>query len=477
MRGSAYLGAPAAYLGAPAASMRRLRRPLILLVLLCAFPLHAQWEPEPVDTGVVGLGLALRRLQTTASLLYITAHPDDEDNGLLAKLSRGKGLRVGTLTLTRGEGGQNEIGPELSDALGVLRSEELLATHRLDGVEQYFGSVVDFGYSFSVEETIQKWGQGETVRDIVRVLRRFRPDIVVTLSPGGAGGGQHHQASARLATEAFRAAGDLSRYPEMRSENPAWAARKLYRAHWSLSPEGRRTAIEVQLGDYDHLLGMSYAELGALARNRHRCQGMNRPPVPGPQSRWYTPVMAADGTALTDDTELLRGIPSLAESLSFVASLPGEPRGGEPALARLARRCLRTYDSGSYADLPALVMRGLAEVRRLETLVRVSELEPSVRQQASFLLGEEKRDWLDAAAKAHYLDYDAQVGRGHADGLVTPGEVFVAETRLVNRGKLPVRVKETRVEAPAGWKVKLLDSSRFLQSGRLVGPFLPLRPG
>ncbi len=427
-----------------------------LLLLLTSTALQAQWEPQSTDTGVVGLGLALRRLQSTASLLYITAHPDDEDNGLLAKLSRGRGMRVGTLTLTRGEGGQNEIGPELFDGLGVLRSEELLATHRMNGVEQYFGRAVDFGYSFSVDETMEKWGREETLRDIVRVLRSFRPDIVVTLTPDGAGGGQHHQASARLATAAFLAAADPGRYPELEREGlPPWRARKLYRAHWSLSAAGREKAIEVELGDFDPLLGMSYAEFGALARNQHRSQGMNRPPVPGAQSRWYTPVIGGEG----EKRDLLAGIPtSLADGLRFLASVPGAGTGREPRLAALARRCQEAFAAGSHSRLPAFVMRGLAEVRRLRKVVQAAELEADARWQADFLHGEEEKDWLDAAAKTHHLFYDAQVGPQHADGLVVPGEAFVIDARLVNRGALPVELKETRIEVPAGWTVTLVKS-------------------
>jgi LmbE family N-acetylglucosaminyl deacetylase len=124
-------------------------------------------------------------------VLYVTAHPDDEHNGILVRLSRGLGVRTALLTVTRGEGGQNAIGPELFDALGVLRTGELLALHRYDGVEQYFGRAYEFGYSFSVEETFAKWGREETLGDIV-ACPRFRPDVVLALPLQSTGGGQHH---------------------------------------------------------------------------------------------------------------------------------------------------------------------------------------------------------------------------------------------------------------------------------------------
>src|SRR5437867_12104275 len=161
---------------------------LCFLCALCVVPAPAQLTPIPQDQGGSGLGLALGRLGVTGRVLYVTAHPDDEHNGMLVRLSRGLGVRTGLLTLTRGDGGQNEIGPELFEALGVLRTEELAGVHRYDGVEQYFSRAYEFGYSFSVEETFQKWGHDETLGDVVRVVRAFRPDVILTLSleaPGG----------------------------------------------------------------------------------------------------------------------------------------------------------------------------------------------------------------------------------------------------------------------------------------------------
>ncbi len=140
--------------------------------------------------------------------MHVTAHPDDENNALLAKQSQGQGLRVILATATRGNGGQNEIGPELFEALGVLRTEELRAAHRFDGAEQMFARAIDFGYSFSVDESFRKWGKEEILGDYVRLIRMTRPDVMITMRPDLPGGGQHHQASALIGLEAFRAAGD-----------------------------------------------------------------------------------------------------------------------------------------------------------------------------------------------------------------------------------------------------------------------------
>jgi LmbE family N-acetylglucosaminyl deacetylase len=144
----------------------------------------------------------LRKLATVGTVMHVTAHPDDENNSLLAMESQGEGLRVVLATATRGNGGQNEIGPEIFEALGVLRTEELLAAHRVDGAEQFFARAVDFGYSFSIDESFEKWGKDEIVGDYVRLIRLTRPDVMITMRPDGAGGGQHHQASARIGAEA-----------------------------------------------------------------------------------------------------------------------------------------------------------------------------------------------------------------------------------------------------------------------------------
>src|SRR5262245_42642809 len=191
-----------------------------------------QYRVEPLSDlqGAPGLTLALRKLATVGTLMQITAHPDDEPNAMLALYARHFGMRVALVTATRGDGGQNEIGTELFDALGILRTEELLLAHRFDGAEQYFTRAVDFGYSFSQQETFEKWGRQEILGDLVRHIRTIRPDVIASMSPEGTGGGQHHQASAVLAGEAFRAAADPTQFPEQIREGlRPWQALKLYR--------------------------------------------------------------------------------------------------------------------------------------------------------------------------------------------------------------------------------------------------------
>ena len=171
------------------AGLRSLAVAAALGLLAPLAPAEPPLQPLDLDRGTSGLALALRKVGVSSRVLYVTAHPDDEMNGVLVRLSRGLGVRTALLTVTRGEGGQNAIGPELFDALGVLRTGELMAIHRHDGAEQYFGRAYEFGFSFSVEETLAKWGREETLGDIVRVVRSFRPDVILTLPLEGEGGG------------------------------------------------------------------------------------------------------------------------------------------------------------------------------------------------------------------------------------------------------------------------------------------------
>src|ERR671918_376585 len=211
-----------------------MRRAVLLALSLSVLSISApaaQHRLLPIATqrGEPALALMLRKLDTVGNFMMTTAHPDDENNAMLAFYAHGNGFRTTLVAATRGEGGQNEIGPELFEALAVLRTEELLAAHRFDGAEQYFTRAVDFGYSFSIDETLQKWGRDEIISDYVRLIRMTRPDVVLGMNPTGTAGGLHHQTSGLLSREAFKAAGDPSRYPDQIREGlMPWQARKYY---------------------------------------------------------------------------------------------------------------------------------------------------------------------------------------------------------------------------------------------------------
>ena len=195
-------------------------------------PAHTQYRFQPVGEhpDVAALGLVLRQLGTVGTLMMTTAHPDDENNALLARYRFQHGMRTTLVTATRGNGGQNEIGPEIFESLAVLRTEELLAAHRIDGAEQYFARAVDFGFSFSVDETYERWHREKILEDYVYWIRKIRPDVIVGFVwDHTQGGGQHHQASSHISAEAFRAAADATKFPEQIAAGlKPWQASKFY---------------------------------------------------------------------------------------------------------------------------------------------------------------------------------------------------------------------------------------------------------
>src|SRR5437868_13337252 len=239
------------------------RGPLLVLLAITALITvpHAQMRVVPVDAegGHVALGLALRHLGNTGILMQTTAHPDDENNGLLVMLNRGQGYRTVLATATRGNGGQNEIGPEIFEALGQMRTEEVAALHRFDGAEQYFTRAVDFGYSFGIDETYEKWGREEITADYVRLIRTVRPDVVVTLPQTGNAGGQHHMASAVITRDAYKLAADPAKFPEQIKEGlRPWQPKKLYHSAgfgFPGDPQVQGKLTRVNSCVYDPLLG------------------------------------------------------------------------------------------------------------------------------------------------------------------------------------------------------------------------------
>src|SRR5271167_658346 len=245
------------------------------------------YDPLPQDTGEAGLKLTLRKLATTGRLMQVVAHPDDEDGGLLTLEARGKGVQTLLMTLTRGEGGQNKLGSNLFDGLGVLRTLEVLAADRYYGVEQRFSRVADFGYSKTPEETFQKWqGHDIALADIVRVVRTFRPDVLIARFSGTERDGHgHHQASAILTKEAFRAAGDPKRFPEQIKEGlEPWQPKKLYIGNvcgfGASTCDGANYSVKLNTGKEDPLLGESYVQFAVEGLRHQRSQALGGVSIP-----------------------------------------------------------------------------------------------------------------------------------------------------------------------------------------------------
>ncbi len=242
---------------------------------------HAQVAP-PTTGGAAALARDLAGLGTSKRVLVVGAHPDDEDTSLLALLALGEGAEAAYLSLTRGEGGQNLIGPELGEGLGLLRTGELLAARRTDGARQFFTRAYDFGYSKSLEEALRQWPRDSLLKDVVRIVRRFRPQVVVSIFRGEPRDGHgQHQAAGWAAHAAFDAAGDPGRFPELGVEEglAAWTPARLY---VSTRFDSAATTEQLEAGVLDPVEGQSYHQIAMRSRSLHQSQDMGQLQRVGP---------------------------------------------------------------------------------------------------------------------------------------------------------------------------------------------------
>src|SRR5579885_1922349 len=286
---------PLSYLPVMNSNSRTMRIALttVIFAVTCGLPATAQRELS----GAAETRVALEKLTVTGSVMMIAAHPDDENTGLLAYFARGRKVRTAYLSLTRGEGGQNLIGSEQGDALGVIRTQELLAARKIDGAQQFFTRAIDFGFSKSADEALSKWGREKILSDMVWVIRRFRPDVIILRFSGTPRDGHgQHQASAILGKEAYFAAADPQRFPEQLRRVRPWRARRLLFNVFSFTRDQERAAaatpgrLEIDTGDFNPVLGESYNEIAGRSRSMHRSQSMGAPRRRGPSRNFLVPV-------------------------------------------------------------------------------------------------------------------------------------------------------------------------------------------
>ena len=257
-----------------------INRRKIAVLLICLLSSATLLAQAPAKYNSAQIRQKLDKLQVLGSVLYVAAHPDDENTRMIAYFANGEQMRTAYLSATRGDGGQNLIGPEIREKLGIIRTQELLAARRTDGGKQFFSRANDFGYSKHPDETFNIWDKEEVLKDFVWVIRNFRPDIMITRfseQPGITHG--HHTASAILAREAFKLAGDKNAYPEQLKYVDVWQPAKLfwntsswfYRNNWGKMDKSRFKTVDV--GAYNALTGLSYSEVAALSRSMHKSQG------------------------------------------------------------------------------------------------------------------------------------------------------------------------------------------------------------
>ncbi|OQP52043.1 GlcNAc-PI de-N-acetylase [Niastella yeongjuensis] len=263
---------------------------LILLALLYVLPVSAQTPPSYTSADIF---LQLKKLKVLGSVLYMAAHPDDENTRLLAWLARERLYRTGYLSLTRGDGGQNLIGDEQGIDLGLIRTQELLAARRTDGAEQFFSRAFDFGFSKSTDEALEKWGKEKVLSDAVWIIRKFQPDIIITRFPEDSRAGHgHHSASAVIAHEAFKAAADPNRFPEQFKYGvQPWKVKRIFWNTFNFGSGTNTTSndqLKIDVGGYNALVGKSYGEIAAESRSMHKSQGFGVPGSRGTQLEYFS---------------------------------------------------------------------------------------------------------------------------------------------------------------------------------------------
>ena len=399
--------------------------------------------------GAAGLSQVLERLQTTASALHTAAHPDDEDSAFIARTVRGDNARVAYLSLNRGEGGQNIIGTELFEALGVIRTEELLQARRLDGGGQFFTRAIDFGFSKSREEAARKWDEQAVLGDMVRVIRMFRPLVIYSRFSGTpADGHGQHQLAGYLTPIAFKAAADPARFPEQLKEGlRPWQAKKLYRGvGFRPDPETPPT-LQVPTGILDPVLGRSYAEIANEGRSQHKSQEMGVIETKGPQQ---SGLIRLDAPGV-EENSLFDGIDTSVAGLGTLAGLPeGALRAELQAVQAAARRALDEYNARTpEALLPALV-DGMRATRDARTALRSLSAPDDARTEADFLLAIKEADFGEAVARAAQVVFDPLADQE----TIVPGGALGVTTRTFLPPDSKVTIISTEVEAPAGWKVE-----------------------
>jgi LmbE family N-acetylglucosaminyl deacetylase len=411
----------------------------------------------PAAGGLESVDRLLRKLGTHRRLLVVGAHPDDEDTQLLALVSQGMGGEAAYLSLSRGEGGQNLVGPDLGVGLGLVRSQELCAARRLDGGRQFFTRAYDFGFTRSLDETLQKWPKQILLEDAVRIIRRFRPQVVVSIFSGTARDGHgQHQAAGLTAQESFRAAGDAAALGELAAEGlTPWQAAALYRETGWFDKES--TTIVLPTGGTDPLTGRSYYQIAMASRSLHRSQDMGRLQEPWPQD---TSIGWVAGGAGKEGKDLFAGIDTRLRAIAAEAADPGRRAEMEKRLDRvetLTAESRRRLSSPDVASIVPLLAEALAELRAARALVGPGD------GGVGMLLDEKIALAGGALAGAAGVTLDVLAERE----VSAPGESFEVTVDVWNAGGGNVTAESVTLVSPDGWTSAVAPAGRPVAAGKL----------
>ena len=408
---------------------------------------------------------ALQRLQTTATVLHTVAHPDDENGALLTWLSRARGIRTGLYSTTRGEGGANLIGPELFDALGIVRTDEHLAAVRYYGIDLFFSGAVDFGYSKRLDETLEKWDYQMLLEDMVRLIRLYRPDVILSRFQGNRQDGHgHHQASGVVTLEAFRAAGDASRFPEHLSEGlQPWQPKKLYitRSRWrrNTTETPDTPVLKIDTGEYNPLLGLSYSQIARQGLSLQRSQGVGQ--TRASKGAAVTELRLID-TTLTQqrnpEESLFDGIDTTIMGMAKLA----DTSAVDAEFAQLQESvdaAVREYDARHPWTVVPHLANGLKTVRNLIETVQRIDLNDNTRSHLLFLLRNKEQEFMTAASAALGLSLEVLVqptaGSRSSEtfNVAIPGQTFAIGVRMVNPSPVAAELINASLHTPDGWSV------------------------
>ncbi|MFQ5771095.1 MAG: PIG-L family deacetylase, partial [bacterium] len=382
------------------------------IVFIFALLIHVNSNAQPVEIqNVAELQVALQKLNVLGSVLYIGAHPDDENTAVLAYFSKGRKYRTAYLSFTRGDGGQNLIGSEKGTEIGIIRTQELLQARKFDGAEQFFTRAIDFGYSKSPEETFDFWGKEQILADVVWTIRKFRPDVIITrFPPDGYGGHGHHTASAVLAKEAFHAAANPDKFPEQLKYVQPWQTKRIYWNKWRPSPEEAKGLRRVNIGEYNPLLGKSYSEIAAESRSMHKSQGFG---ATGRRGTRY------------DYFELVNGEPAATDIFEGIDTTWNRVPGGHK-VGEMLNEVLLSFEPQNPSKSITKLLAVYKELKKLDenywVKIKQQELMRVVQSCAAL--------WIEAIAD---------------DFAAAPGDEIHIRTTLVNRSNHPFKLEKMRI--------------------------------
>lgn len=355
---------------------------LLTLLLFSLFISSSILKSQETSSSSSDILLGLKKLNVLGSVLYIAAHPDDENTAVLTYMSKGELFRTGYLSLTRGDGGQNLLGTEKGDLLGVLRTQELLSARRIDGAEQFFSRAIDFGYSKTADETLRNWDRELILSDVVKIIRQFRPDVILTRFNKTNGGHGHHLSSAILAEEAFYAAADPNKFPDQLDELKPWQAKRILWNTWRPSDK----AISIDIGAYNTILGKSYNEISAQSRSMHKSQGFGASPNRGSKLNYFDIIAGEPAKIdLFDNINTTWGRVDASEKIQALADVvikdydPNLPENSIPTLVKIYKE-LETLSNDYWRDIKKEEVKKLIQMCSglwMEAIVGEAEISQS----------------------------------------------------------------------------------------------------